>query len=510
MSRRGGESDRCDIMLWINNKDPDFYNVLVSLGAEIPLSGRGAIRGATFLYPNDKALRDEIISLYEENKAQAEKMVYSLIIPIAITNHADFKTEVIGNMLGIKYNVMRSNDATHIKLDNGAVLTRDVNFCEESEQGGFRTAIWYFDGDINRLMVGDKFEIPVVATGGKKKKAKKYVRGGGEGLQIERCNLAQRVLKLSNEQRGSGCDIYMSCVVSIMNYLKATNKQLYYNIIPILDYEPFISFHLLVEPYKTRSDYLIQVSEMFTTGIEWENVCGFKDAPAEYLAFFDDIDQSSDCKFYKDRREVFAKIDIARYKTCGAPQSSRVGFMETYYRDLETKNTIEGYGPIYPSDTLAMVKGGKKRWQDDFRAWVSIIYNEISTYPILEERKIAMNDLCTKICHAMPGDNYVAELKTMTSETNLVDMQSEYTALIKFVGSSDFLFVPPTSSDAAVKWGSPRPDDYDTYNRNAVGIELINRPTGMKNSGAISSSTKASLKIASLDNPRIAEIINQI
>jgi hypothetical protein len=66
---------------------------------------------------------------------------------------------------------------------------------------------------------------------------------------------------------------------------------------------------------------------------------------------------------------------------------------------------------------------------------------------------------------------------------------------MKFINSTDFLYLPVAPEAVGAAWGSMDPTDWAVYNRNAVALANLRRVTGMTRASGISPQALQELRI---------------
>ncbi len=474
----------CRIYQWIEAQDPMLASAIHDLCLEGNLSPSHG-RGVTFLYPKEKALRDEIVEkAYSDDADEAQKLIESLIIPDALLTAADFNRRPVGNRLGVKIGV-EAVEGSKVKLAGGAELSPADDFHPLSKRAG-DIAVWLLTkGRVPTS--GESYSAPVPARRGPK--APTRGGNGGEGPS-ERLLLARKVeAKFDRCMRLDRCashNPYLAKVVSLLNYLKMAHPDVLTKVLPVIDYEPVITFYLLLEPYKTSGENLIPDGILFGEG-GWNCAHAYGNAVEEYKAIFASLPQQASSVYaFRDRAAVMAQIDLVRQKYGSLNPRSGPQFVQDCYAALASQNAIQGLTPILPDSTLAALAGGKKLWQDEFRF---IVHEALQTMRQMPYTSDVLGSILRDICTCWPGNNYASEIRL----ANVADLRSnvaprnELLLLGKFVNSTDFLYLPVAPEAVGEAWGDPNnPLDWAVYNRNAAALANLNRISGMVRAEGVS------------------------
>jgi len=484
----------CRIFQWVEIQDPEFALAISELCLEGALSPSHG-HGVTFLYPEDKAHREEIVTkTYSIDADEAIKMIHALIIPAALVSGTDFKRDVVGTRAGVRLTV-ESAEAGRVKLAGDVELAVAKDFLPLAKREG-DIAVWIITSGRPPL-TGESFAPPAPVRKPKKKGpadstgGSRRVRGGAAVSQ--RSELAARVEAeykrgmLQDGCRGGG-NPYLAKVVSLLNYLRAKNTESYEAVLPLVDLDPFTSFYLLIEPYKTEGTHLIQGGVLFGEGA-WNGGDIYSDAAAEFEAHFQSF----------AAQDISPHVENVRASVVGNNNPREApALVHAAYQALTTQNTIDGQGPILPAATIAILGGGsaaaaKKLWQDELRFILGSAIRELRSHFIAADFDAIVGDLREK----WPGNNYGAEtfLTNIEAQKANVAPRSDLMLFVKFINSSDFLYFPCAPAAVGGTAGSLAPDDYELYDRNSVGLADLHRTTGMVRASGVSPSTLQELEI---------------
>jgi hypothetical protein len=486
----------CRIYQWIENEDPDFAATFRDLCMEGSLSPGAKSPGVTFLYPNEKSYRDEIISkAYSDNIDDAIRMLESLIIPDILKTASDFNNRSIGSKLGVKY-VVQSADQSKIILAGGVELTPSK--FKPTMKKANNLAVWLvtkgklpLTGDPYRPPMGSKFQSTRVG-------------GNGSRLEHNRPKLAASIESefdmCMKKDLCASYHPYLSKVVSLLNFLKINEPLTFTNILPVIDYDPVICFYLLIEPYKTTGNYLLNDEILFGSK-GWNCIDLYGDAVQEYKQIFDNVTNQNEMLTstqsgipaiplaFKERQRVMSQIDITRQNITSINPMKIANLVHEAYNLLVNKNTIQGLEPVLPDGTLVLFKDNRKLWQDEFRFVFSAAMYNLRSEPY-DSR--TFTNIIRDLRLSWPGNNYLKETKL----TNIEDLKfnvsprTELLLLIKFINSSDFLYMTvPTSEVGENKNNAIDPTDKTLYNRNAIMFNELSKITQKMGNGEISDRT---------------------
>ncbi len=497
---------QCRIFQWIEEHDPELAGAIRDLCLEGALSPGGRSAGVTFLYPKDKAYREEIVSkTYSQEADDAVKLVESLIVPVPLISGADFNRGPIGSRLGVAYAV-ESAEGARVKLAGGVELAVAEDFHPLARRAG-DIAVWVITK--GRLpLAGEAFKAARPGRGAKGGFAR---HGGGDGSGVlgSRALLAAQVEtefdRCMRADGGRGHNPYLAKVVSLLCWLRAKSADTYLKVLPLIDYDPFVTFYLLVEPYKTAGEPLIPDGLLFGAG-GWNGAEMYSSAAADYEAVFRGLAaeqgaSATDAQgapavpyVFRDRAAAAARIDAVRQRFAGQNPRQWPRLVQDTYAALAGQNAIQGMGPILPDVTLRALPGAKKLWQDELRFTLHEALQSLRGAPY---STAAFASVARDLRLRWPGNDYAAELAL----SNVAELQAnvaprlELLMLAKFVNSTDFLYLPASPEAAGGLWGSMDPSDTEVYNRNAVALGNLRRVTGMVRAAGVSPQTLQELQM---------------
>lgn len=86
---------------------------------------------------------------------------------------------------------------------------------------------------------------------------------------------------------------YLNTVVRLLTFLKNNYTPKYEKILPVIDYDLLVTYYLLMEPYKTRKEFLIEDNILFGDG-KWNGSRNANSTLSDFKAFFQAFDQVFD------------------------------------------------------------------------------------------------------------------------------------------------------------------------------------------------------------------------
>jgi hypothetical protein len=505
--KKGQMVKQCRIFQWLEAQDPELAGAVRELCLDRLLEPPPG-HGVTFLYPQEKAYRDEIVdATYSADPESAIKLVESLIIPDALPKGADFKKRPIGSRLGVRYAV-ESAEAGTVRLAGGVELVPAKNFSPFGRRE-HEIAVWAIAK--GRLpLVGEAYTAPPRAER-RGAKGGRAVRGGANGALNNRQLLAGAAEtefdRCMRQDRCRAHNPYLAKVVSFLNYLKARHPDLLLTLMPVLDYDPVVCFYLLFEPYKSVGEYLVPEEVLFGDGA-WNGAEAFGNAVEEYKAIFAAIPreqaptatdpatgQPAVPYVFRDHAAIAAQIDLVRRQFGALNPRQGPQMVQDTYAALAAHNTIGGVGPVLPDTTLRALAGSKKLWQDEFRF---IIHEALQTMRATPYTTDLFGSIVRDLRYAWPGDNYGRELRLSNVEDIRASVAPRDTLLLlgKFVYSTDFLYLAPPPEAVGEAAGSPtNPTDWEVYNRNAAALANLGQAAGMVRASGLSPQALQELQV---------------
>lgn len=472
----------CQIGHYIRQKDADLADAIDHCcmgGALRPHRGVGV----TFLFPADADFRREIVDLvYSERAEEAVALLESLIVSDCLTEAAHFRRE-IGSKRGVRLEAEKV-EANRVTLKGGAVLAPADDFVPLRRDN---IAVWTLVSGRPPLE-GPEF----------KSAARRPPKTGGAAAASGRAALAAAVERDFDAcLRADGCrarDPYLAKAVSLLNCLKAHRPDLYAAVLPLADPSPPVTFYLFLEPYKAGGGYLLPDDALFGPA-GWNGAEVFGDAAAEYAAHLAAPAGAGGpgAPFvFRDRAAVAAATDVVRQQITG-PKGSALNKLTTpkkvrdAYTALVGQNAIGGLQPILPAATLALVPGCKKLWQDEVRHVIHAHFEALRAVPAYGAGPAGPAEFAQLVAllrNTWPGNDYAAEaqLTSLDRFKTLAVPNDTFAALVRFVNSSDFLYVPPGAASAGPAPAVPAgPYDLSVYDRGGAALAALRRNAGMVN-----------------------------
>lgn len=249
------------------------------------------------------------------------------------------------------------------------------------------------------------------------------------------------------------------------------------NVLPLLDLNPFISFYLLLQPYRSLDSGVLIGEELikaWAKGRITANLGGLDDAGvlAAYLQFFDNDLVQVYQEAGIDQGAVEEAIDRRRVEIDKQPPRDARGLILADYVILQQTGLV-GRVRALPEATLKCLAPGQLAWQDTFRITVSARFDTARRHKGVEEfRKLIEYIYCS-----LPGCDYVREHTFLSDSAMEYNIGSRFDllCLYKFMNSSDFLYRANASTEAGAPNGTLDPSSGEIYNRNGYVIRWMGK-----------------------------------
>lgn len=466
---------------WLYKTDPAFASAVHDGCYDQLLE---STTGLTFLMP-DQSTRNEIIKLTDIDPEAAAKILRSYIMPETLHQSSDFRDRQVGNKAGVAF-----------EIDNASAGTVTAKGFKLKKQGhgpsGQNIAVWHVVQG-RPPTTGRPYTPPLTTrhTG-----ARRRVRHGGGSMPLtnrQNMAVATEAAFKACMMSSTGCKTYnpyLSKVYSLLIFLKRRDNALFLTLMPMVDYDVMITYYLLLEPYKTRGDYLIPDELLFGDNA-WNGAETSGTPVTEYKALIAELyalkpENASDPQtkastspyVYKDPASVLTHIDTLRgtVRNVCLTRAKLPQCLQEAYTLLIEQNTISGLGPILPDKTIGLLAHGKKLWQDEFRftlhAWM---------YPIRKQFVLSdFEGVIAFLREQVPGNDYVGETQYTNVNDMVTNVAPKYDSLATsaFLASDDFMFMmPPEHPGPFNRTGLESPASLILHNRQALAITVLDQMT---------------------------------
>lgn len=465
--KKGHLTRFCRIFQWVEQQDEDFAAAIRDLCMEGALGAGRRSNGVTLLFPGKAVRADVVAKAYSDEADEAIDILNAHIIPALVRTPAEFKAAAHGSRLGLKIYV-DSVDGGKVTVRGGAKTKKTATLVAAAgfhPLGKDNLAVYEIKEGALDFDKGSAEDAFVMATHKLGPGAWPRVHGSAEppgaeppGAAAARAAFAHAVEAeydscMQADRCASAPDPYLRSVASLLNFLKVAHPAEFRAVCPFVDRDPFVSFYLLLEPYKTAGgDFLLDGSLLFGPG-GWNGTDIGGSAVEDFKSCFDAAPNLGGLA--AARRAT----DALRTSTLLGEGGSRANKLVTppavveAYRRLARDNAIHTLSPVYEPASHKLIAGGlKKMWQDMVRFDVSPRIAEIRD-GIYD--RYAFKDLVHTMQVSFPGNDYEAEstLTNLKTFASCVAPRFEFLALLKFINSTAFMYMAvPESMVVADGW----------------------------------------------------------
>lgn len=472
----------CQIFQFIEELDAEFAGAIKNLCMIAALSPGPGSAGVTFLYPKDDEFRAEIVAkTYSKDADEAVKMVDALIVPDFLGTAEDWTRKPVGSAGHVLYKV-KSASAKSVVLEGekGDVkLEPNHDFKVLTKREG-RISVWNIVSG-RPPTTGEGYKRPHRARekkmGGSPSKT---VMGGAGPHWRARCamNVQERYIEEMRKDRATTCDPYLKKMVGLLQYLQREHPATFAAIQPLLDWSPVVSFYILLEPYKSKGDFMIP-DGVLTGPTGWNGADGFGNLVTEYKTAINSIENKEGPYVSRDVRSIVSQTDKLRVQILGshaelANKKRTPKQLVDVYSALISANKIGGLSPILPDATLRLLPGDKKLWQDELRFVLYNALQQVRDYFDEHDLRAVLRNMCID----RPGDNYTKESCLASAQEKFetdVSPNEAFAFVVKFINSTNFLYVPVPETKVGGALGDPiDPRDFSPYNQNHDALKVLN------------------------------------
>lgn len=515
MSKKQELTKFCSLSVWLLQNDKELLDAITNLCAGGMLRPNSSEFGVAFLYPKDKKYRQEILDkTYSDDAEIALKMIKSLMIPLSLRSAEDFKRGPVGTRNDVTLDVEDASGNT-VTLKGGISLTQATNF---TVLGFNNISVWNITA--GRIpLEGEPYKKPE-----RKPKAKTQVGAGGDDVPepVMFMKSPQSIVPIRTEMtyyleklfshcmtkdRCAHYNPYLAKCVSLLNFLEKQYRRVLYSVLAFLDFDPFTTFYILIEPYKTVGEYLISDEILFGPN-GWNGVENYTNAVQEYKRFFNEVPKTLAAEFaqedgqipliFQNQQGVAAAIDSVRQMLTGDPSQLNKLVTPTQvrksYETMATDNTINGIGPIYPAASIRYFQAGQGIHRDETRFIVHNAMEHIYSGQYDEEQ---FHNIIRTLRSNRQGNDYYKEASLSDPQMYklYVSPNDKFYLFVKFINSSDFLYSPvPEAMVGEPKGELYNPSDFSVTNLHHSRMEALQRSDKMTAAPQLSESAKQELQ----------------
>lgn len=441
--------------------------------------------GITLLFPLDQAYREDLLKRIESGKQEDYESVQlellTLIMPEAVISPSELTTPErtkkpspdesgpLGNWLGEVYTFEKSGNEFILKIDDKAYATitneppkqiKDIqtHYVPKNPllKAQSKYSVWFisFKSGVSKLPIDKNMTQKYQRKGASRTghtNSKSAVTGGCEYINPTDINkvdkrflLAKQLeAEFAKQMHKDACKSYhpyLPVVTSLLNYLSVIEPEIYNNVLSVVDYDPLITFYLLLEPYKQTGALLIPQEKLYTDNTSWNQFCLTKNPKKEYLEHINNKNKIGGLIF-TDPETVLSVINGVRGTILANKTYSSLSaaVRAEYVKFLNSPNEV--FNHSFSQEEIA-----RRIWQDEFRFHISSALKcTISRGKFdFHEYEILLNH----IEFGWSGNNHADELVACCTNTqSKILTAAEFGLLQGFICSSDFMYFPVRSQN---------------------------------------------------------------
>lgn len=443
----------CTIHQFLKTNNPALADVISGMCMEGSLKPARNTGGVTFVIPPDEVIKDMAKKANSDSDKELEDVIQLLrayIIDGYYENPAAFEKDPPANRLGQQV-VVESVSVSEVRLKNGTKLTPVAKFRTMPNRP--TQAVYNASG----AMPTDGPS--AVRPRGRPKKTTKGGSddsGATEGelrgrIKAAVDNKAESYFGMGQGDRKTASHPYMSAVISLMEHLEKCNddgsKASFERALCTIDFSPYASFYLLVEPDRTNSGWTGYVVDKECLEA-WEKSGSMSaghgaDAVAKYMKFLE-----AGQKLLKSNvRELAQAVNSQRWdiQLQGPSKTGVPKMIAAAYDQLSSSNTI-GSAKVFPDSFHELIKANSKykAWQDAARYQINYLFSYVEgnllchKHDFRETVDCIRDTLCGCPKNAVYTDPEFYASRVMSNEEFMAGP-------IGFVRSGCFLYTPSVS-----------------------------------------------------------------
>lgn len=402
----------CRLMMYINDKDPDFGEAIDRLCITGDLMPHRGENGVTLLWPKDDKYRKEVVDAMSSGREEeALKMIRSLIIPDYIKNVGELKSKAVGNRLGARFD---SKSPSGIAPDV-EVEASDFKWLRKFDKQEQNVNVLFLKKGRPPTESGERYMPPLRPKRTGMGKETKSVKGGS-------IHMKSVIVRGLVDAIMQGKDAEYAC--SLLVYLKHKSPADYAAVLPLLNWEPAVTVLTLVNC--VREDSLPN------------EVCGLGTAK-KYVEL---LSASGGAGLIAGDQIAQAQTSVRKNIAGDLSAVNIVEKINALY-DGQLKGMVGTVGKVFSDATVGMIGSvAKKKWLDEMTYMVGTAMSLVRNDPRSDKPTIEQI-FADYWCGSRTGANYEAELYITAKSTisQSVNRQVEFDCLRRFIASSAFLYV---------------------------------------------------------------------
>jgi hypothetical protein len=484
-SKRGG------LLEALSELDLDFAEALKHLAL-----GHKIGHGGTFLFPPEAVRRRITEQAFADGQTRRDTTdeVLPYYLPAVLTSAADFRRRDLANGAGRKVEVKPGYGET-VQLISGAVLRRRrVGPHPNAAAADPNYVIW----DV--VSGAPPTDGAPMATPARRQRTKRggapVADRGGRAVLAE--ELARKYSAAMVQHQGAAYDPFAAAMLDFYRMLKSDTAR-YGAVLAkanlLKDINPLITFLLVIEPFKTVGEPHVPDAVVVEWRTQHAGRTPYEDCIKEYEA---EVLGGVPVGIVPNRAVFDLEVERQRLQISSVNPHLLADAVQKAYESLWGANRLGGISPVFSENPLGgATAAAEALWRDEFRFTVFEalrglyrgVYDPRTFYALLHS-----------IMLQRPGNNVKSELLLNCADMILHDVspRGSLLLLLKFVNSTDFLYLPPDplSLRKGAIGGTVGPinlADSRLYDRNGAALDLLRR-TNMTNPSGISSATYEELR----------------
>jgi len=336
-----------------------------------------------------------------ESVAKAVELLKAHILTDHYPTADDFKSKAVVNRLG---------NAVPVEVKRGSVVVtgsggKSVNLTADGEfkSNNDKYTVWKADGPMPTT--GEKFS--------PEQHAPKPVGGADSNNRILFSQMLCKTMcqQLQTQRTKPGHRLaspYVNAVIGIARFLKASPDyaRIYAGLLPDMDYSPEVTYHLWVQPYKTRGrqripdEVFADINSLYPAKAGWQ----------EYKSLMNDIRSPtyapSGSAIIAKAADVQKQIEQVRGRILANPgKQETASEVEKFYDNIQGANSIEGLSNVYSNN--GDLDRNQRQWQDEVRLIIGTKVREVLNDKIANYGAFMEVLRCIELNY--PGNDYTNE-----------------------------------------------------------------------------------------------------
>jgi hypothetical protein len=422
----------CNPLLWLEANEPEFAKAINDLCASIRFTNR-----TTFVLPSKEVCK-KFMAHVDEGTPDGDDAAQSILSAHIINAQFDLDKWSTGEIYTSDRSTIPAakvnNTSGTVTFPNGTKLTLP----KDGKTRVGKALVFVADGELPRGERNERSDGAQSSRSDRVRRVRKTdsdeVAGGDEYGAKDRMRTV--VFKLLSDEhkkhigKNSREPLMYMYMVSLLNFLKESHKDVYDAVLPIIDLDPFVTAVLLLQPYKKNGPYILDDDLIAAWGGNRDNYDALR---SDWYAHF--VGQPYESRI----RKMLEAIDNVRCRIMEAPSVREFNKMlvETY-NTLHKTGKVDGVEILSEATRKLFSDGHGLMWCDEMRF---LLYRALSGINSSRDMSTNLNkfDAILNYVMTMNADKFKATstLFNVPEGPNKKEMFNAY--LVQFVNSNDFL-----------------------------------------------------------------------